>query len=91
MENMLLFQIDKLKYCKIIKTYNIYTNGDINGFDSTDGSRYSISHQFPYYFRKAGISISAVFQIWLCVTPHHLQAVLTRHDLAGRTERQIVF
>ena len=66
MENMLLFQIDKIKYGKIIKTYKVYTNGDIDCSDSTDGSRYSISNQFPYYFRDRGRSLH--FHIFDCKT-----------------------
>lgn len=61
MENLLLFAIYKIKDDKLIKTYKIYINGDIDGFDEADGIRYGISNYFPHFCRKAGISMAAFF------------------------------
>jgi hypothetical protein len=61
MKNECLFQIDRIKGNKIIGTYKIYANGDIDGFDNSDGSRYSIANYIPNYLGKMGISMSAAF------------------------------
>ena len=62
MKNMLLFQIDKMKDDKIIETYKIYINGDIEGFNEDDGSRYSIRNYFPDLCRRAGISVNDIYR-----------------------------
>ncbi len=59
MEKLLLFQVDKTKGREIIKTYRIYTNGDIDGFDDGDGCQYQISNQFPHVCYRVGIPIFA--------------------------------
>ena len=61
MENLLLFQIDKIKNGKITKTYKVYANGNTEGLDDVDSSKYAISNHLPHHFRKSGISMAAVF------------------------------
>lgn len=61
MENQPLFQVDKTKDGKIVKTYKIYINGDIEGFNNKNGCRYTISNHFPHFCRVAGISMAAFF------------------------------
>jgi len=58
MENMLLFQIDKMKDGKIIKTYKIYTNGDTDGFEE-DGVNVLINNEFRYCCSKGDAFLAA--------------------------------
>ncbi len=60
MEKLLAFEIHKLTNDgKLIETYKIYINGDVEGLNTSDGSRYGISNHFPSLCREAGISMRA--------------------------------
>ena len=61
MKSDLIYQIDKMQGSKIIETYRIYSTGDCTGFDTSDGSKYSIQNFLPHFFRKAGISMRDFF------------------------------
>lgn len=81
MENRLLFQVDRITDDgkTILNTYKIYTHGDIEGFERNDGSRLSISNNYPICvcikekllvkrYKSPAYSKCQTFIFWLAVT-----------------------